>query len=43
MKRVVTVATAAASALLLALIAWKLRGPVVLLLLVAYFRRRGWL
>jgi predicted PurR-regulated permease PerM len=35
MKRVVTVATAAASALLLALIAWKLRGPVVLLLLGA--------
>jgi predicted PurR-regulated permease PerM len=32
-KRVVVLATAAATALLLALIAWKLRGPVVLLLL----------
>ena len=35
MKRVVALATAAASALLLALIAWKLRGPMVLLLLGA--------
>ena len=35
MRRVVALATAAASALLLALIAWKLRGPRVLLLLGA--------
>lgn len=33
MKRVVTLVAASASALLLALIAWKLRGPMVLLLL----------